>query len=289
MTAPSTAPSRTASSTAPLTTALSVNVNKIAWLRNARGGQRPDVVDCARTALRSGADGITVHPRPDERHIRAADVYALKELVAQHPGAEFNIEGNPVAAARASYPGFDSFIERVRPQQCTLVPDDDDQLTSDHGWDLTDDAALHAVSTLVARYHSWGTRVSLFMDPIAEQISRAKRTGADRIELYTGPYADLAEDHGLDDPRTTVAWRTYRDAARHARRLGLAVNAGHDLNLVNLAQFLAIGDIAEVSIGHALIADALEFGLADAVQRYAAICRASSKQQHPSCASLPAS
>ena len=254
-------------------TALSVNVNKIAWLRNARGGKRPDVVACARTALEAGGNGITVHPRPDKRHIRADDVYALKTLVERYPGAEFNIEGNPAAAPRDGYPGFDRFVESVRPQQCTLVPDDDDQLTSDHGWDLTDDDTLAAVSGLVARYQGWGVRVSLFMDPATEQITRAKHAGADRIELYTGPYANLADARGIDDPHATAAWAVYRDAARHATRLGLAVNAGHDLNLANLARFLAVGGIAEVSIGHALVADALEFGLANTVERYLAICQ----------------
>ena len=270
-------------------TALSVNVNKIAWLRNARGGKRPDVGAAARTALAAGANGITVHPRPDARHIRAADVYALKAIVDGHPGAEFNIEGNPAAAARHGYPGFDHFIEAVRPQQCTLVPDEDDQLTSDHGWDLTDDARLAAVSVLIARYQDWGVRVSLFMDPVAEQIARAKQAGADRIELYTGPYADSVEERGIDDPGTMAAWRTYHDAARQAVRLGLGVNAGHDLNLVNLRRFLAVGGIAEVSIGHALVADALEFGLADTVKRYLAICRAASREESESCSPIAAS
>ena len=270
-------------------TRLSVNVNKIAGLRNARGGKRPDVLACARTALEVGANGITVHPRPDERHIRAADVYALRELVQRHPDAEFNIEGNPAAAPKGGYPGFDRLVETARPQQCTLVPDDDDQLTSDHGWDLTDDDTLATVSDLVARYQGWGVRVSLFVDPATEQITRAQHTGADRIELYTGPYAHCADARGLDDPHTTAAWTAYRDAARHATRLGLAVNAGHDLNLTNLARFLAIGGIAEVSIGHALVADALEFGLANTVERYLAICRTYSTEEPTSCPSIAAS
>ena len=270
-------------------TALSINVNKIAWLRNAREGGRPDVVACARMALAAGGNGITVHPRPDQRHIRSDDVYALKELVAGFPGAEFNIEGNPAAAPRKGYPGFDHFIETVRPQQCTLVPDDDDQLTSDHGWDLTDDDALATVSAMVSRCRSLGVRVSLFMDPLAEQIARAKEAGVDRIELYTGPYANLAEERGLDDAQTTACWAAYRDAARLATRLGLAVNAGHDLNLANLARFLAAGDIAEVSIGHALVADALEFGLAATVQRYLAICQAAEEGDQTPCTLAAAS
>ena len=270
-------------------TALSVNVNKIAWLRNARGGSRPDVVSAARTALNAGGNGITVHPRPDQRHIRGHDVYALKKLVNAYPGAEFNIEGNPAAARRDGYPGFDHFIETVRPQQCTLVPDDDDQLTSDHGWDLTDASTLAAAAALIARYQGWGVRVSLFMDPVPEQITRAKHAGADRIELYTGPYADVVEARGIDDPQTTAVLTAYREAVRHATRLGLAVNAGHDLNLVNLARFLALGDIAEVSIGHALVADALVVGLANAVERYLAICRASGDREQKQCALAAAS
>ena len=249
-------------------TALSVNVNKIAWLRNARGGSRPDVATCARVALEAGAAGITVHPRPDGRHIRADDVYALREVVAEHPGAEFNIEGNPTAAPRDGYPGFDRLIETARPHQCTLVPDDDDQLTSDHGWDLRDETAAASVRGLIGRYQSWGARVSLFMDPAAEQIDRARHAGADRIELYTGPYADLAARRGLDHAETEASWHDYRAAARHAGALGLGVNAGHDLDLANLPRFVSMGGIAEVSIGHALIADALAFGLAATVEHY---------------------
>jgi len=249
-------------------TALSVNVNKIALMRNARGGARPDVVACARVVLDAGAAGITVHPRPDARHIRADDVHALKELVDTYPEAEFNIEGNPTAAPRAGYPGFDRLVEAARPDQCTLVPDDDQQLTSDHGWELSDDATVAQVGERVARYRSWGARVSLFMDPVAEQITAAKRTGAERIELYTGPYADAVAAHGLDHPRSAASWATYRDAAHHANDIGLGVNAGHDLDLVNLGRFVSMGGIAEVSIGHALIADALEFGLVPTVERY---------------------
>ena len=254
-------------------TQLSVNVNKIAWLRNARGGARPDVVACARMALEAGANGITVHPRPDGRHIRAADVYALRRLVAGYPRAEFNIEGNPSAPPREGYPGFDRLVEEARPHQCTLVPDDDEQLTSDHGWDLAGEMAFSTVSSLTARYRGRGARVSLFMDPAPAQIARAKRAGADRIELYTGPFAEAAANHGLDAPQTRASWEEYRAAARCAKSLGLGVNAGHDLDLANLPTFLAIGGVEEVSIGHALIADALDFGLAETVRRYAAACK----------------
>ena len=251
-------------------TALSVNVNKIAWLRNAREGNCPDVVACARIALEAGAAGITVHPRPDGRHIRAHDVYALKRLVEEHPGAEFNIEGNPSAPPRRGYPGFDALIEAARPHQCTLVPDADAQLTSDHGWDLSTANARAEVKRAIARYRQCGARVSLFLDPVPEQITGAKHAGADRIELYTGPYAELAQRRGLDHEATTASWNRYRDAARFAAELGLGVNAGHDLNLANLRRFVAMGGIAEVSIGQALIADALRFGLADAVRQYVA-------------------
>ena len=250
-------------------TALSVNLNKIAWLRNARGGSRPSVVDCARTVLDAGAAGITVHPRPDARHIRADDVYALKELVDEYPGTEFNIEGNPTAPARDNgYPGFDHLIEVVRPHQCTLVPDEDAQLTSDHGWDLSREETVEQIGELTVRYRSWGARVSLFMDPVCASIGKVKGTGADRIELYTGPYADLVLQRGLDDVDTNASWESYRDAAHFANEIGLGVNAGHDLDLVNLGRFVSMGGIAEVSIGHALVADALDFGLAPTVKRY---------------------
>jgi len=251
-------------------TALSVNVNKIAWLRNARERSRPSVLETARTIIAAGAQGITVHPRPDQRHIRPDDVHALARMLARdHPGIEFNIEGNPAAGPRDNgYPGFDHLIESARPHQATLVPDGDAQLTSDHGWDLSDPAEAARVAEVIARYQSWGARVSLFMDPVEAQIARAKECGADRIELYTGPYADLAERHGLDHPDPRACWQTYFDATRCATRLGLGVNAGHDLDLDNLAAFIAIGDIDEVSIGHALIADALDFGLSESVRKY---------------------
>ena len=251
-------------------TALSVNLNKIAWLRNAREGSRPSVLGAARTIIGAGAHGITVHPRPDQRHIRPDDVHALARLLAaEHPGIEFNIEGNPSAGRRDNgYPGFDHLIETARPHQATLVPDGDGQLTSDHGFDLTDPAEAGRVSESIARYQGWGARVSLFMDPVEEQIVRAKACGADRIELYTGPYAELVEAHGLEHADTRASRQAYLDATRCAAELGLGVNAGHDLNLDNLAEFIAIGGIAEVSIGHALTADALDFGLGATVKMY---------------------
>ena len=262
-------------------TALSVNVNKIAWLRNSREGSRPSVLEAARTIIAAGAQGITVHPRPDQRHIRPADVGALARLLAsEHPHVEFNIEGNPAAGPRDNgYPGFDHLIDTARPHQATLVPDADAQLTSDHGWDLSDPAEAGRVAETIARYRGWGVRASLFMDPVEEQIARAKECGADRIEFYTGPYADLAGRLGLEHPDTRACLRSYLDAARHAVKLGLGVNAGHDLNLDNLAAFIAIGDVAEVSIGHALIADALEFGLSAAVRKYLEAIARGNRQQ----------
>ena len=251
-------------------TALSVNVNKIAWLRNSRAGARPGVLAAARTAIAAGAHGVTVHPRPDQRHILPADVEALADLLArEYPHVEFNIEGNPAAGARDNgYPGFDRLIETARPHQATLVPDADAQLTSDHGWDLSDADRARRVAAAVARYRAQGVRVSLFIDPVDAQIARAKACGADRIELYTGPYADLVERQGLQHPETRACLDAYARAARHAAALGLGVNAGHDLNLDNLGAFVAVGDIAEVSIGHALVADALDFGLSTAVRKY---------------------
>ena len=251
-------------------TTLSVNVNKIAWLRNSREGTRPDVVEAARTVIAAGAQGITVHPRPDQRHIRPGDVHALAQLLtSDYPHVEFNIEGNPAAGPRDNgYPGFDHFIKTVRPHQATLVPDADAQLTSDHGWDLSDPAKAWRVAEIIARYRNWGVRVSLFMDPVQEQIARAKECGADRIELYTGPYADLVERYGLGHADVLACRQSYADATHYAVKFGLGVNAGHDLNLDNLAAFIAIGNVAEVSIGHALIADALEFGLSATVRKY---------------------
>ena len=253
-------------------TALSVNVNKIAWLRNARAGKRPDVVAAARTIIGAGAEGITVHPRPDQRHIHPADVDALACLLrSEYAGIEFNIEGNPAAGPRRNgYPGFDRLIEDGRPQQATLVPDADSQLTSDHGWDLSDAESASRVAETIARYRDCGARVSLFMDPDQRQIERAKACGADRIELYTGPYAERVEHHGLGDPEVRDCRQSYQDAARFAVSIGLGVNAGHDLNLDNLADFVAVGNIDEVSIGHALVSDALEFGLAETVRKYLA-------------------
>ena len=252
-------------------TRLSVNVNKIAWLRNAREGSRPDLVACCATIVAAGAHGITVHPRPDQRHIKPDDVTRIKQFLVDQEGIEFNIEGNPNAGERDNgYPGFAAIIEAARPDQCTLVPDDDRQLTSDHGWNLKDEITFAAASAHVQHYRALGVRASLFLDPDIEQVQLAYELGVDRIELYTGPWVESIEDFGLDSDVANASLTDYRHAAEHATRLGLGVNAGHDLNQHNVATFCTIADIAEVSIGHALIADALDEGLTVTVSKYLA-------------------
>ena len=248
-------------------TALSVNLNKVALLRNARDGDAPSVIDAALTVIGAGAEGITVHPRPDQRHIRPTDVLALAELLQDHPGVEFNIEGNPFAGPRTNgYPGFDALIEQARPQQATLVPDSDQQLTSDHGFDLSGNN--QALAAKIRHYQAQGSRVSLFMDPDPAQITLAQRLGADRIELYTGPFAEVAGRAGIDDAHSQASLALYQAAAGHAVGIGLGVNAGHDLDLDNLPLFRNIAEVAEVSIGHALIARALDRGLAATVRAF---------------------
>jgi len=244
-------------------TRLSVNVNKIATLRNTRANAIPDLSQLAALALASGADGITVHPRPDERHIRASDVPALAAVVARFPGAQFNIEGNP-------FHGLVEHCARARPAQATLVPDAREALTSNHGWNLAEMPRDQrtALAASIARLRALGCRVSLFVDPIPELMPLAKELGADRVELYTEPYAALAAEG-----RATEALAPYVAAAAAALDQGLGVNAGHDLNLDNLGPFLdAVRPMDEVSIGHALIADALVLGLGEAVRRYREIC-----------------
>ena len=240
-------------------TKLSVNVNKVATLRNQRPQLNiPDVTRAAKICLDAGAHGITVHPRPDQRHIRPDDVYAIAELLKKYPHAEFNIEGNP-------FIDFLHFIEKVRPTQATLVPDSPEQSTSDHGWDVQ--ANAERLLPVIRRIKGFGVRVSLFMDPRPEHMELAKALGADRVELYTEPYA-AAFAHG--DGR---AAEPYAAAAVRAFEVGLDVNAGHDLNLENLPPFLKqVRHVLEVSIGHALIADALELGLAETVRKYLAAC-----------------
>lgn len=244
-----------------MATALSVNVNKIAVLRNSRGGAEPDVVLAASTCLDAGAHGITVHPRPDARHIRAEDVYALA-LLTQSRGVEFNLEGNPFAPPRAGYPGFAALCEATRPAQATLVPDSDAQVTSDHGFDFSDDPG--PLRDRIAELRAFGCRVSLFVDAGCPAIERAADVGAHRIELYTGPYAAA---FAQGDPRAALA--LCAETARRAQAVGLGVNAGHDLSEANLGAFLrGVPDVLEVSIGHALIGEALYRGLDATVHRY---------------------
>jgi pyridoxine 5-phosphate synthase len=236
--------------------ALSVNLNKVALLRNTRHLGIPSVTRAAALCLEAGAQGITVHPRPDERHIRAADVHELHGLLlASWPEVEFNIEGNP-------FHNLMAFVRDVRPHQATFVPDAEGQFTSDHGWDLEADA--DRLKPLIDEAHALGVRVSLFMDPVPEAMARARALGADRVELYTERYASA---HGTPAQADVLAH--YTRAAEAALAVGLGVNAGHDLSLANLTDFVrAVPGVAEVSIGHALVADALELGLADTVRRY---------------------
>jgi pyridoxine 5-phosphate synthase len=245
-------------------TALSINLNKVALIRNSREGNYPDVVEHAKVCIANGADGITVHPRPDQRHIRPDDVRRLATLVKPLENVEFNVEGNPFAPAVGSYPGFIELVEETNPDQCTLVPDGDDQLTSDHGFDLH--SSGEQLQPIIEHLHSLGMRVSLFMDPDLEQIKLAKQIGADRIELYTGPYA-AAWGGDQFEP----LFQAHYAAAELAISLGMGVNAGHDLNLDNLAKFASIPNLLEVSIGHAFTVDSLAMGMPKAVQAYKAL------------------
>ncbi|MBA2563072.1 MAG: pyridoxine 5'-phosphate synthase [Chitinophagaceae bacterium] len=233
-------------------TKLSVNINKLATLRNSRGGNYPDVIKVAKDIERFGADGITVHPRPDERHIRYKDVYDLKKMVT----TEFNIEGNPRVK---------KFVELVlanKPTQVTLVPDAEGQLTSDHGWDTISNKDY--LKDIISVFKNEGIRVSIFVDPDIDMVTGAKETGTDRIELYTEGYA---KQYSIGNKQLAI--EPYSIAAKKANELGLGINAGHDLSLQNLKYFSQhIPCLLEVSIGHALICDAIYFGLENAVQLY---------------------
>lgn len=233
-------------------TKLSVNINKIATLRNSRGGNKPDVLKAAEDAQHFGAEGITVHPRPDERHIRYQDVRDIKKIIT----TEFNIEGN------CQYQPFIDLVLEVKPTQVTLVPDLDGQLTSDHGWDTI--ANKEYLIRIVKPFQQAGIRVSLFVDPVPDMIEGAFKTGAERVELYTAGYAEQ-----YAKGRREEAINPYIKAALVAKELGLGINAGHDLDLDNLAfyhQHIPWTD--EVSIGHALICDALYLGLENTIQQY---------------------
>lgn len=242
------------SSLHPLT-ALSVNLNKVALVRNTRHLGIPSVTRAAELCLQAGAAGITVHPRPDERHIRAGDVGDLANLLKQWPNAEFNIEGNP-------FHNLMAHVREFRPHQATFVPDSEGQFTSDHGWSFPQDA--ERLKPLIDEAHALGVRVSLFMDPVPEAMAAARAIGADRVELYTETWARA---HGTPDEAQVLA--QFADTARAALEVGLGLNAGHDLSRDNLSAFLrGVPGVLEVSIGHALIADALELGYEATVRDY---------------------
>lgn len=245
-------------------TTLSVNLNKIAVLRNARGGGEPNLATAAETCMAAGCAGITVHPRPDRRHVTAEDVALLAALTQGR--VELNLEGNPLAPARPGYPGFVELVRRAHPAQATLVPDAEGQITSDHGFDLATDAPR--LAPLVAELNDLGCRVSLFVDAgTSTGFDAARAIGVARVELYTGPYA-----HAFATGDCARELAACAEAARMAAAAGLAVNAGHDLNQQNLATFVrAIPTLAEVSIGHALISEALYDGLAATVRNYLAL------------------
>ena len=247
----------TSTSSTHTATRLSVNVNKVAQLRNTRHIGIPSVTRAATLCLQAGAHGITVHPRPDQRHIRPHDVHELAELMQAWPQCEYNIEGNPTQ-------NLMDFIRTVRPHQATFVPDSEDQFTSDHGWDLSDAATCQRLRPLIDECHALGVRVSLFMDAETAPMPQARALGADRIELYTEPYAAA-----WGTPQQAQQLQRFAAAAQAALDCGLQVNAGHDLNRNNLTEFLrTVPNVAEVSIGHAFMADALELGYSAPVQDY---------------------
>jgi pyridoxine 5-phosphate synthase len=241
-------------------TQLSVNLNKIALLRNSRGRNYPSVVTFAKKFVALGVHGITIHPRPDARHATAQDARELKAAISAFPDVELNIEGYPTE-------DFLALIEAVKPDQCTLVPDEPNQLTSDHGWDFKQHAGF--LETVLARIHAAGVRSSVFLDPDCEQVRLAAESSAQRIELYTEAYASSRGT--ADAPRVLD---TYREASQLARKLGLGVNAGHDLDLVNLPEFMTIPGVLEVSIGHVLTVECIEQGMEAVIRQYLAVCAA---------------
>jgi pyridoxine 5-phosphate synthase len=241
----------------PTPTLLSVNLNKVALVRNTRHLGIPSVTRAATLCLQAGAHGITVHPRPDARHIRSADVHELADLLKGWPAAEYNIEGNP-------FHNLMDFVRQVRPHQCTFVPDAEGQSTSDHGWDLAADG--ERLKPLIAEAKALGVRVSLFMDPVPAAMEAVRAVGADRVELYTESYARAFGSSGAQP-----LLRSFAQSAEAALAAGLGVNAGHDLSRENLTEFLLHApQVQEVSIGHALISDALELGYAATVKAYLA-------------------
>ena len=237
---------------------LSVNLNKIALLRNSRGSDFPNVIEFAKKFIDLGVKGITVHPRHDERHIKRQDARELAELLKGYPGIELNIEGYPSKE-------YMDLISDIRPDQCTIVPDSDDQLTSDHGWDIRKNKIfLKEIISLIKKRE---IRASIFVDPDMDQIKLAPETGTDRIELYTESYAS-----SFGTPANDHIFNKFRRCAETAQELGIGVNAGHDLNLMNLPGFLEIKGILEVSIGHALTVECIEIGMKEVIKRYLNIC-----------------
>ncbi|MDO7672427.1 MAG: pyridoxine 5'-phosphate synthase [OM182 bacterium] len=241
-------------------TVLSVNVNKIALLRNSRGRDFPSVIDFSKRVIGLGVKGITVHPRPDERHVTRRDIRELTSFLADYPGVEFNIEGYPSE-------DFMELVLNAKPDQCTLVPDAPEQLTSDHGWDISAHESL--LSNVLGRLRDADIRSSIFLDPDAAMVERVLGVGADRIELYTESYAQA-----FGSESQSAVLDSYRAAALRATELGIGLNAGHDLDLANLGEFLTIPAILEVSIGHALVVESLHEGVDNVVKRYLTLCAA---------------
>lgn len=239
-------------------TKLSVNVNKIALLRNSRGRDFPNVIEFSKKYIELGVHGITVHPRQDERHITVKDAYELAEFLQDYPDVEYNIEGYPS-------PEFLKIIRQTKPDQCTLVPDGVNQVTSDHGWDMRQHQAK--IAELGKEIADYGVRSAVFLDPEIQQVELVAKTGVDRIELYTEEYAS-----NFNTPKQTEVLKKYQDAAKLAQDLGLGVNAGHDLDSKNLATFLSIANILEVSIGHVLTIECIEQGMQAVIKNYLAIC-----------------
>ncbi len=245
-------------------TALSVNLNKLALLRNSRGRDFPNLIEFSKKFTLLGAHGITIHPREDERHITKIDAIELGKFLSENPAVELNIEGYPSEE-------FLTLIEQIKPTQCTLVPDSPEQLTSDHGWDLEKEGEF--VHRACVRLNEAGIRSAIFLDPEVNQVKLASDTETKRIELYTEKYAAT-----FNTPKHEEVFEHYQAASLEAQRLGLGVNAGHDLDLNNLSKFLTIGDILEVSIGHVLTVECLEYGMKNVIGKYLDICISSELQ-----------
>ena len=240
-------------------TNLSVNINKVALIRNSRKGEIPCLENFSRICIENGAKGITVHPRPDLRHIRPDDLELISRVTSES-SVEFNIEGNPFEGSTGSYPGFMDLVENFIPTQCTLVPDASNQLTSDHGWNVLSEK--QKLIPIIQQLHALKIRTALFVDHDIDQIEAAKDIGIDRVEIYTGPFAKAFKDNDLE------VIEDYKAAMEFAKSINLDLNAGHDLSLLNLEKFLSIGEIKEVSIGHALVSEALISGLSNTIKNY---------------------